>query len=91
MLDLHGRGYVLAHCRAVLRAEAEDRLYRAYVADALMLITENTARFAGGRYQTRRWIDAVRPRDLRTGDEIALDFVRRAGLTFKGERDATQC
>ena len=47
-----------------------------------MLLTENTARFAGGRYQPQRWIDAARPRDARTGDEIALDLIRRAGLRF---------
>ena len=83
LLDLHGRGYVSAHCREALRAEAEERLYRAYVTDALMLLTENTARFAGGRYQTRRWLDAVHSRDARTGDEIALDFIRRAGLRLR--------
>ena len=69
----------------MLRSEAEARLFKAYVTDALMLITENTARYAGGRYQTRRWIDAAHPRDTRTGDEIAAEVIRRAGLTFEKE------
>ncbi|MGX8706913.1 MAG: hypothetical protein ACSW8J_10080, partial [bacterium] len=71
------------HCRDVLRVEAEARLFNAYVTDALMLITENTARYAGGRYQTRRWLDAAHPRDTRTGDEIAVELMQRAGLRFK--------
>lgn len=73
------------HCRDVLRVEAEAQLFNAYVTDALMFITENTARYAGGRYQTRRWLDVAHPRDTRTGDEIAAEVIRRAGLTFEME------
>ncbi|MBR1558771.1 MAG: hypothetical protein IJ646_00880, partial [Clostridia bacterium] len=58
-------------CAEVLRAEADERRYRAYVTDALMILTENTARYWGGRRLAGRWTDGSRRGDARSGDEIA--------------------
>lgn len=60
----------------------QERRYRAYVTDALMALTENTARLAGGSRMSRRWADGFKPEDDRTGDEIAAEFMARAGLTL---------
>ena len=75
---------MIDHCLEALRAEAELRFYRAYVTDALMVLTENTARFNGGRRLTRRWADALGPRDDRSGDAVAADLIARAGLRVRG-------
>lgn len=67
---------------AIARANAEAKLtaYRIYVTDALMIIGENTAKFAGGNHLTRRYIESISPEDARTGEEIAADVIKRAGL-----------
>ena len=82
LLDALGRGYVIDHCARVLVEEAVNRRYRAYVTDALMAISENTARVAGGRRLTRRWLEGEARRDGRSPEEIARGVMRGAGLRF---------
>ena len=84
LLNLYGRRYVIDHVIAELQSEMEDKRYKAYITDALMVMTENTAKFAGGRHLTVRWADKFKPQDTRTGEEIVEDVVRNAGLTIKG-------
>lgn len=76
---------MLEHCAAALRARAEERGFRAYVTDALMILTENTARLGGGQMLTGRWADAVKPGRRQSGDEIAAGVIERAGLKLHGE------
>lgn len=49
-----------------------------------MIISENTQRFAGGKAMAKPYAEiayaAPRREDKRTGDEIAADVIRRAGL-----------
>lgn len=79
---------MIDHVLALLQYEAKEKRYRAYVTDALRLITENTAKFAGGSYIPIRWLDLESPQrmkeDARTGDEIAADVIMRIGLKLKG-------
>lgn len=53
-----------------------------YVTDALKLLGENTARYAGGNHMLQRWVDVISPKkqDTRTGAEIAADVIKKAGL-----------
>ena len=53
--------------------------YRVYVTDTLMLAGTN-------RYIDKRWIETIylQPEDGRTGDEIAAEVIKRAGLRLKG-------
>lgn len=53
-----------------------------YVTDALKILGENTARYAGGNHMTQRWVDVVTPKkqDNRTGAEIVEDVIKKAGL-----------
>lgn len=83
MLRVCGRGYVIEYVQAAIMEDMEERRYRAYVTDALMVLTENTQRMFGGKAMSRRWADAFRPADTRTGEEIAADVIRNAGLTMK--------
>ena len=65
--------------------EQEEKKYRVYLTDVLMMISENTARAVNnGRYVTGRWIEGFKKQNTRTGDEIARDVLRGAGLTLKG-------
>ena len=59
--------------------------YKIYTTDALRLISENTAKFGGGGYITKRWIDVMQPKqqDARTGEEIVADVIKKAGLEVK--------
>lgn len=56
------------------------------MADALMIMTENTAKFAGGKSLQVSYYDLISKRfkkvDNRTGNEIAADVIARAGLTL---------
>ena len=52
--------------------------YRVYVTDSLQLAVQN-------KYLTQRWADLISNNvDTRSGDEVALDVIRRAGLRLKG-------
>ena len=53
-----------------------------YVTDALKLLGENTARYAGGSHMMQRWVDVItlKKQDTRTGVEIAADVIKKAGL-----------
>ena len=83
-LRVYGRRYVAEHVIAAVKEDAEERRYRAYITDALMIITENTARYAGGKHLTKRWYAKYEPKDERTPDEIAIDVIKNAGLTLQG-------
>lgn len=78
---------MLDHVLASVKREWEEKHYRSYMADALWAISENVARIAGGHYVSKRWDELINPTtpDERSGDEIAADVIRRAGLTLKGE------
>ena len=56
--------------------------YRIYIADCLRIISENTAKFGGGSYITVKLADIINPKqaDNRTGEEIAADIIKRAGI-----------
>lgn len=61
------------------------KAYRLYVADALLLISENTARAVrDGRYLRERYVDMIKPKqeDPRTAEEIINSIKQKLG----GER-----
>lgn len=74
--------YIAQHVLQVYQQEQKEFAYRVYVSDALKLITENTAKYAGGSHLAKRWADIVvqKPADTRTGAEIARDVIKAAGL-----------
>lgn len=83
MVDLLGTGYVVEYCVSRYKHKQEEKQYRVYITDALMVIANNTARAFGGSTVTMRYSDIIKPQDTRTGDDIAVDVMQRAGLTFK--------
>ena len=53
-----------------------------YVAGCLRIISENTAKMGGGSYITAKLSDIINPKPVekRTGEEIAADIIKRAGI-----------
>ena len=64
------------------QSQQRDLAYRIYVADCLRIISENTAKMGGGSYITAKLSDIINPKpaDNRTGEEIAADIIKRAGI-----------
>ena len=48
-----------------------------------MAISGNTARYAGGDYMQTRWEDLAKPMDSRSGNEIAAEVIKKAGLVLR--------
>ena len=49
----------IAALPAVIRQKAKDDAYRAYVTEALRLIGENTAKYAGGSYIKAHYTEII--------------------------------
>lgn len=66
----------------VIKKHCEEHAYKVYTAECLRMLTENTAKLSNGRYVTKSFseIIQVKPVDKRTGDEIAMDVIKKAGL-----------
>ena len=64
------------------QSQQRDLAYRIYVTDCLRIISENTAKMVEGSYITAKFADIINPKpvDNRTGDEIAADIIKRAGI-----------
>lgn len=67
--------YVMAR----YKMEQRELAYRIFVTDSLQLAPQN-------KYIVTRYEDSIKTKkkDNRTGDEIAADVIKRAGLSFKG-------
>ena len=67
---------------ARFQREQQDMAYRIFVTDCLRMITQSTAAVCQGTYMDARFADFIngKPADTRTGDEIAVDIIRRAGI-----------
>lgn len=74
---------------AKVNAKNEELKYRIYITDTLKVISENTAKLAGGSYINIRYADIINgtlpKKDERTGDEIVEDFIAKFNLKVGGE------
>ena len=79
---MFGWGYVKDFCISLFRKEQEDKAVKIYYAECLRIITENTAKMGGGSYITAKLSDIINPKPVekRTGEEIAADIIKRAGI-----------
>ena len=64
------------------QSQQRDLAYRFYVSECLRMIGENTAKVSGGPYMTAKFEEIISPKpaDNRTGEEIAADIIKRAGI-----------
>ena len=66
------------------KQKAEDIVYRTYVTEALRIVTENTGKYAGGTYITKRFSDVIsQDTEEVNGVEVAADVISRAGLVIR--------
>lgn len=72
------------YCISRYKHKQEQKQYHVYVTDVLMTIANNVCNIAGGKKIKTRYQDLGKPQDTRTGNEIAADVMKRAGLTFGG-------
>ena len=72
----------MRYAMARYKSQQRDLAYRIYVSDCLRIISENTAKMCGGSYITAKLADIINPKlvDDRTGEEIAADIIKRAGI-----------
>lgn len=62
----------MRYVKAKAEQKAMETAYRIYVTDGIKMMTENTAKFAGGGYLGKRFCDATKKTSVetRTSDEI---------------------
>ena len=72
----------MRYAMARYQSQQRDLAYRIYVSECLRIISENTAKMGGGSYITAKLSDIINPKpaDNRTGEEIAADIIKRAGI-----------
>lgn len=72
----------MRYAMARFNQHQRDLAYRIYVTDCLRIISENTAKMGGGSYITAKFADIIntKPVDNQTGEEIAADIIKRAGI-----------
>ena len=78
-----GSEYVIEHCVLAFVDSSAQRIYRIYVTDALMYMSESVAKSFGGTYLQRRYadlIDGIDEEEEMSADEIVLDIIERAEL-----------
>ena len=94
MLDLIGKGYIVDHCVSLFNSRAKERLYQTYITDTLKCLNDNLAKVIGGTSIKARYYDLLeagsQKESEKTGDEIAIEIIRKAGLKVKGKEDG-QC
>ena len=64
------------------QSQRRDLAYRIYVTECLRMISENTAKMSNGSYTVAKFEDIINPKpvDNRTGEEIAADIIKLAGI-----------
>lgn len=73
---------ILVTIKEVLKQQIEEDAYKAYTAECFRIITENTANVSNKSYINKSYVDMIYPQavDNRTGEEIAADVIKKAGL-----------
>ena len=72
----------MRYAMARYQSQQRDLAYRIYVTDCLRIISENTAKMGNGSYITAKFADIINPKPVgkRTGEEIAADIIKQAGI-----------
>lgn len=76
---------MIDHCISLFNKQAKEEAYRTYVTDTLKALNGNFAKIFGGSFFNMRYYDSVNPAEEsdKSGDEIARDIIKRAGLKVK--------
>lgn len=76
---LNGKA-LMAVLPVAIKRNSERELYNDYVSECLRMITESTAKFAGGKYISKPFAEILQPQETKTAEEIVLDVIACAGL-----------
>ena len=82
LLELHGSEYVIDHVICEHNQEVKEDTYRNYTSDLLKIIAETLGCTIPHRYDDM----IIRPKEEKqekTGDEIVLEVIKKAGLKVK--------
>lgn len=79
---------LLSALPVVMLERSKVTAYRVYTAEALRVLTENTAKYAGGGYLKVKYADIINPKpeEKRTGSEI-IEFMKQKIADIGGEAD----
>lgn len=60
--------------------------WKMYMAEGVRMITENTAKYAGGPYITIKWADIINPKpvEIRTPEQVIHQIMTRLKATGGG-------
>lgn len=63
---------IISSLPVVILNHSQNMAYKVYTAEALRIITVNTAKFAGGNYIKQKYFDLITPKqeEKRTGQDI---------------------
>ena len=77
---------ILSALPVVMLERSKVSAYRVYTAEALRIMTENTAKYAGGGYMKQKYSDMINPKpeETRTGQEI-IDMMKNKIAEIGGE------
>ena len=75
----------MRYAQARYNQHQRDLAYRIFVSEGLRMLTENTAKMVQGAYLTVNFLDIInpKPKDERSGAEIASDVLTRAGIEVR--------
>ena len=84
-VEIFGKGYIVEHCVALFKKRNEELLFRRYVADSIHMINSLLYKKLGGSAYKQSYSELTAPQkeQERSGDEIAADIIKRAGLKVK--------
>lgn len=73
---------IIGYVRSQLESATRDNVFRMYVSDCLRIITENTAKFAGGSFMKMRYSELIdsKPKPQKSAEEIIAEVTKNAGL-----------
>lgn len=70
-----------------IKDDAKQEIKTVYIAECLKMISKSAANFGGGNYMDVSLSELLHPakNEKRTGDEIAADVIKKAGLAVLEE------
>lgn len=86
--DRFGFGYTMHFVIDYTNKKEKEKAFAMYCADCLMSISQNTARFVGGKSISKRFVDLMKRqkhKDNRNSKEIIADMKEKISALGSGE------
>lgn len=79
---------MVEHCVFTFSEYCRQEAFRSYITDGIKCMSESIATRYGGSYLQVRYAEIMERKEeaeSKTGDEIAMDVISRAGLKIRSE------